>query len=216
MLTNPRQSDAVLGALEVAADDRRADRRIRTVYRLVKVEHGDDEGLARCRNLSNGGVKLDLAMPLDLNDRVTISFSAEVAIAGRVIWQSGNSCGVAFEEPIDSGELLRRDMIANSQVVADERPRNRSPRLKTNLPAKVAYHGATRDAVVTDVSVRGMKIANEGNFHPGLNVRVILADGREKEGVVRWSRDNVAGIMLLDPFGVEELGSVQRLCGPTS
>lgn len=215
MLTNPRQSDAVLGALEVAADDRRADRRIRTVYRLVKVEHGDDEGLARCRNLSNGGVKLDLAMPLDLNDRVTISFSAEVAIAGRVIWQSGNSCGVAFEEPIDSGELLRRDMIANSQVVADERPRNRSPRLKTNLPAKVAYHGATRDAVVTDVSVRGMKIANEGNFHPGLNVRVILADGREKEGVVRWSRDNVAGIMLLDPFGVEELGSVQRLCGPT-
>jgi hypothetical protein len=216
MLTNPRQSDTVLGALEVAADDRRADRRIRTVYRLVKVEHGDDEGLARCRNLSNGGVKLDLAMPLDLNDRVTISFSAEVAIAGRVIWQSGNSCGVAFEEPIDSGELLRRDMIANSQVVADERPRNRSPRLKTNLPAKVAYHGATRDAVVTDVSVRGMKIANEGNFHPGLNVRVILADGREKEGVVRWSRDNVAGIMLLDPFGVEELGSVQRLCGPTS
>jgi hypothetical protein len=130
-----------------------------------------------------------------------------------VIWSSGDGCGVAFDDPIDCGQLLRSDVIANSQVLPNERPRNRSPRLKTNLSAKIAYHGLTRDAVVRDVSVRGMKIVNDGNFHPGLNVRVILGDGREKEAVVRWSRENVAGVMLLDPFGVDELGSVYRLCG---
>ncbi|MDB5725272.1 MAG: PilZ domain protein [Novosphingobium sp.] len=214
MLTDIPSETGILEALGSAPGDRRGDHRIKTVYRLVKVEHDEDEGLARCRNLSDGGVKLDLAMPLDLNDRVTIGFSSETQIAGRVIWLSGDSCGVAFDEPIDSSQLLRSDMIANSQRLANQKPRNRSPRLKTNLPAKIAYYGTTRNAVVKDVSVRGMKIANDGNFHPGLNVRVILADGREKEGVVRWSRDNIAGVLLLDPFGVEELGSVHRLCGP--
>lgn len=218
MLTDiPNYGSGILDALASAPDDRRRDRRIKTVYRLVKVEHdgaqGHDEGLARCRNLSDGGAKLDLAMPLELGDRVTISFSPETLIEGRVIWISGDSCGVAFDERVDSTQLLRSDMTSGSDPFAD-RPRNRSPRLKTNLPAKIAYHGVSHDAVVTDVSVRGMKIANDGNFHPGLNVKVILADGREKEGVVRWSRDNVAGVMLLDPFGVDELGSVHRLCGP--
>jgi hypothetical protein len=219
MLTDiPSYGSGILDALGTAPDDRRRDRRIKTVYRLVKVEHdsanGRDEGLARCRNLSDGGAKLDLAMPLELNDRVTISFSPETLIEGRVIWISGDSCGVAFDERVDSTQLLRSDMSSGGDPFTEERPRNRPPRLKTNLPAKIAYHGAIHDAVVTDVSVRGMKIANDGNFHPGLNVRVILADGREKEGVVRWSQDNVAGVMLLDPFGVEELGSVHRLCGP--
>lgn len=214
MLTDiPSGGYGVLDTAESPPANRRSGRRIKTVYRLVKVEHDQDEGLARCRNLSDGGMKLELAMPLNLNDRVTVSFSTDTLVDGRVIWLSGNSCGVAFDEPIDSGMLLRSDMIANSRVPADEKPYNRSPRLKTNLPAKIAYHGTTHEAVVTDISVRGMKIANDGNFHPGLNVRVILADGREKEGVVRWSRDNIAGVLLLDPFGVEELGSVHRLCG---
>lgn len=218
MLTDiPSYGSGILDALGAAPDDRRRDRRIKTVYRLVKVQHdsaaGHDEGLARCRNLSDGGAKLDLAMPLQLNDRVTIGFSPETLIDGRVIWISGDSCGVAFDEAVDSTELLRSDIAPGGAQIADDRPRTRSPRLKTNLPAKIAYHGATYDAVVTDVSVRGMKIANDGNFHPGLNVKVILADGREREGVVRWSHDSVAGVMLLDPFGVEELGSVHRLCG---
>ena len=225
MLTDvPSYGNGILDALGTAPDDRRQDRRIKTVYRLVKVEHdsaeGHDEGLARCRNLSDGGAKLDLAMPLQLNDRVTISFSPMAPIDGRIIWISGDSCGVAFDERIDSTRLLHSDVVStdglNGRSVEQGIQRSRSPRLKTNLPAKIAYHGATHKAVVTDVSVRGMKIANDGNFHPGLNVRVILADGREKEGVVRWSRDNVAGVMLLDPFGVEELGSVHRLCGPVA
>jgi hypothetical protein len=208
MLTDISSEIDILEGLSALPDDRRSAQRIKTVYRLVKVEHDQDEGLARCRNISDGGVKLDLAMPLDLNDRVTIGFSSEMRIDGRVLWIQGDSCGVAFDQLIDSGQLLRSDMIAN------EKPHNRSPRLKTNLPATIAYHGVTHSAVVTDVSVRGMKIANDGNFHPGLNVRVILADGREKEGVVRWTHDNIAGVLLLHPFGVEELGSVHRLSEP--
>lgn len=33
-------------------------------------------------------------------------------------------------------------------------------------------------------------------FHPGLKVRIVLDGGGEKEGVVRWSRNNLAGWLL--------------------
>jgi hypothetical protein len=216
MLNLRNRSSGIIEALVSSSNDRRRGQRIKTVYKLVKVAHDQDEGLARCRNLSDGGAKLDLSMPLNLNDRITIGFTPDVLIEGQVIWLSGASCGIAFDQPIDSGLLLRSEMIANSHTVAGEQPRTRSPRLNTNLPAMVTHHGATHEALITDVSTRGVKIVNDGAFLPGLNVRVLLADGREKEGVVRWSRDNVAGVMLIEPFSVEELGSVHHLSEPGS
>jgi hypothetical protein len=56
-----------------------------------------------------------------------------------------------------------------------------------------------------------MQITAADAFEPGLRVRVILEGGRECEGVVRWSQDNVAGLMLLDPLPIKELGSVRAL-----
>lgn len=182
--------------------DRRSDARFLTVYRLVKVHRAGDEGLGRCRNISDGGARLELHMELCLGDRISIAFSPLDTVSGRIVWIMGNDYGIKFDEPIDCLSLLghTRDQAAP-----------RAPRLTTNLPARIAYDGGTCRSVVSDLSVRGMKIASTQEFHPGLRVRVILNGGRESEGVVRWSRDNIAGVMLLDPFSVEELGSVKRL-----
>jgi hypothetical protein len=187
--------------------ERRSDNRIVTVCRHVKIEHGGDEGLARCRNISARGMALDTSIPLNLNDQVIVTF-CRTELSGKVVWLGGNDCGIAFDEPVDCEQLL------HNAALDTIRGASRPHRLKTNLPAKVAYEGRTRPTTVADVSVRGMKIAHDGDFQPGLHVRVILNSGCEKEGVVRWSRDNIAGIILLDPFAVEDLGSVQRLsCG---
>lgn len=182
--------------------DRRSDARFLTVYRLVKVQHANDEGLGRCRNISDGGARLELHMDLYMGDRINVAFSPLDIVSGKVVWIMGNDYGIEFETPIDCLGLLGH---------ARDHTAPRAPRLATNLPAKVAYDGGTCRSVVSDLSVRGMKIASAHEFHPGLRVRVILGGGRESEGVVRWTRDNIAGVMLLDPFSVEELGSVKRL-----
>ncbi|MEO5586147.1 MAG: PilZ domain-containing protein [Novosphingobium sp.] len=204
------QGSRILAAMAAEPVGRRAAGRTEALCRLVKVDHDQNQVLARCLNLSNGGAKLDLAIALNLNDRITISFSPMTRIEGRVVWISGNGCGVAFDEPIDSGRLLRGDSLDSRQLQAGSEPANRA-RSKLNLPARVGRHGAARDPVVTDGSVDGRRIANDGTFHPGLNVRVILADGREQEGVVRWSRENIAGVLLLDGFETAEPDPVRQL-----
>jgi hypothetical protein len=194
--------DPAPAELQALTPDRRSDARFLTVYRLVKVQHAGDEGLGRCRNISDGGARLELHMQLYLGDRISIAFSPLDTVTGRIVWIMGNDYGIEFDEPIDCLSLLGH---------ARDHTAPRAPRLATNLPARVAYAGGTCRSVVSDLSVRGMKIASTQEFHPGLHVRVILSGGREAEGVVRWTRDNIAGVMLLDPFSVEELGSVKRL-----
>ena len=190
------------------SESRCNDGRITTVYRHVKIEHDGDEGLARCRNISAGGMRLNASIPLNLNDHVIVTF-CRTELTGQVVWLSGNDCGIAFDQPVDCEQLL------HNAALDTIRGASRPHRLRASLPAKVAYEGKTCPTMVADISVRGMKIAHEGDFQPGLHVRVILNNGCEKEGVVRWSKDNIAGVILLDPFAVEDLGSVQRLCRPS-
>lgn len=60
-----------------------------------------------------------------------------------------------------------------------------------------ARENGSHAAMLTDIAAQGAEIANDANFQPGLRVQVILSDGSEKDGLVRWSRDNIAGVVLL-------------------
>lgn len=184
--------------------DRRASPRVRTVYRLVKICHDGDEGFARCRNISDEGMKLELYMSVGLGSRVEIIVSPGIVLAGRVVWADGNECGVAFDEPVDCIELLSTITIEAHAAGA------RAPRLETNLPITVEVEGSLHPVVITDVSLRGMKIQSDESFRPGLNVTVLMGGGKERRGLVRWVKGALAGIMLAEPLPVEELGSAQK------
>lgn len=60
----------------------------------------------------------------------------------------------------------------------------------------------------------------EGELIPGqvvwasgrdCGIKIVLPSGLERAGVVRWTKDNSAGVMLLDPFTTQELGSARKL-----
>lgn len=198
-------SDPVNARGAAGTSDRRRGERTRAVYRLVHVQNERDEGLARCCNISDGGMALRLTMPVRLNDTVKVAFSPSVVLEGQVAWVNGGDCGVKFAETIDSGALLR-------ETSAEARSEGaRAPRLKTEMPARVLIEGRVRKTIIQDVSQSGVKLSHEGEFQPGLPVKVMLPDGEEKDGVVRWSSENIAGLYLIDPFSVDDLGSVSSL-----
>lgn len=192
-----------VAALE--SENREAARK-RTVYRLVQVSSEDDEGLARCRDISDGGAGLRLSIPVHLGERITVKFSPSVSLEGEVVWTNDRDCGVRFFEKIDSDALL-------AQTAAESRAEgSRPPRLKAQIPAKViGPDHRTSLATTYDLSQSGIKLSNEGEFNPGLKVRIILPGGRERDGVVRWTQDKIAGLFLTDPFSVEDLGSIRAL-----
>lgn len=187
------------------AAERREDDRQRLVYRLVHIEHEGDQGLGRCRNISDGGMKLELTMPVTVGARIVVAFSAIHVFAGVVIWTKGLLCGVALDDRIDFDVMLR-------DSAADTRARG-FPALRPggHLWAKLRCDGATRETRINELTQNAVKLAHDGGMKTSLHLSLRFGNGRERHGVVRSNKGNVADVILLEPFSVAELGSITAL-----
>jgi hypothetical protein len=159
-------------------DGRRAARM--RMARLVQVAHAGDAAYARCRDLSDTGMKLDLTAPLELNDEVTVALSPSVVLCGTVVWIDGRECGVAFDCPVDSDALL--DAAGGAQPARQQ------------APATIDLLGGRPAAQTLESSAHRLG----GGFRPGLAVTVMVGLNREERGVVRWAKDNIAALELGD------------------
>ena len=150
-------------------------------------------------------MKLDIAMPIELNEIVTVTFSPTFKLSGKVVWVNGHECGVAFDGTIDSAALLSH---SSAEVHCDG---YREPRLPLNVSARLRCSGYAQQTTINDISLHGMKLTHDGTLHPGLYVRVEMSCGLQKIAMVRWTKGNLAGLFLLEPFGVDDLGSIRTL-----
>jgi hypothetical protein len=186
------------------SSDRRKEARAIAVFRLVHIEHEGDEGLARCRNISDSGMKLELAMAVQVGAMLKVSFSSSYTFTGTVIWVEGRECGIALDCNIDATAMLTRSAV---EARAEQFKRLQ---IKSSLRAKVGFDGRVTDTLVSELTQHGMKLTYSGGFRPSSRVSVHLA-GKEKHGVVRWRQGDVADLVLLEPFSVAELGSLSAL-----
>jgi hypothetical protein len=62
-----------------------------------------------------------------------------------------------------------------------------------------------------DISQRGAKVVHDGRFFAGLAVKIQINPEIERRGIVRWSRDGIAGVQLMVPLSVDDLGSISLL-----
>ena len=185
--------------------DRRDASRTRTVFRVARVLARDDEGLARIRNISDGGMRLKLGIPVVAGDTIEVAMSETQAFLGRVVWAKDGECGIQFAEWVDSVAALQ-------SAAEDTRAgRSRPPRLLASQPVVVETERGLCVTQMRDISQHGMKITNDGSFKPGLAVKILIGPGVERRGYVRWATNNMAGLILTEPLTVEELGSVSAL-----
>ncbi|MCL9997952.1 MAG: PilZ domain-containing protein [Erythrobacter sp.] len=189
------------------APERRADSRVQTVFRVARVITGADEGLVRIRNISDQGARLRMMMPATLSDRLTLEFADGVELRGQVVWRQGDEFGLRFDHPISCTHLLAT-LAAGTQCGS-----TRPVRLPLLVSALIRSERGLRCAKIVDISLRGLKLVHDGSLTRGLNVKVSLPSGLDRHGIVRWTREERAGVMLLDPLNVEALGSMQRLMG---
>lgn len=126
--------------------------------------------------------------PLTLNDHVTVTLSPST-LDGRIVWLNGQDCGIAFDQAIALASGYGGPSRQNA----------------------ASHDGAVR---VADKAMCGRMAENDRNFQPGLKVRVILDDGGETDGIIRWSHDNIAGLTLLETIGGTPLGSMPEPTPP--
>lgn len=189
-------------------DDRRAAGRTRTVYRVAKVVRDKAVGLWRVRNISDRGMMLRTGVPVISGERLAIALSDSVEMDGRVVWCQDGHCGVEFDQPIDSAGVLK------SLAAERDDPGYRAPRLPVDMRA-VAYceHGI-HSVRITDVSRQGVGFIHDGAFHPGMQVMILMEDGHERRGIVRWSHEDHAGMLLVEPISEPELEVAGLLPAP--
>ena len=144
-------------------------------------------------------------LTLSLGDTVQIDLSDDCHLTGRVIWHIENRCGLQLSRTIDSASLLRR--LCEDRRSGDARPL----RLAHNKRVVVASELGFSVSALRDVSQSGMKVTHDGRFETGLAVKVMLKPGVERRGVVRWSKDGIAGIALTEILTVEDLGSLRAI-----
>ena len=189
--------------------DRRASARIRTVCFDVRLNRSGHVGLYRVRNISDKGMMLDTHSALEAGERVLIELTEPFAIEGSVLWAEESRCGIAFVRPIDCAALLYAQAVRKR----DDR-RGGALRLATmRLATAYAEHGI-RAVRVTNVSHRGMGLAHDGSLADGMLLKVVVENGIERSGRVRWSRDRRAGLRLFEPLDCAELEQVGRLNAP--
>ncbi|TPG42568.1 hypothetical protein EAH79_01390 [Sphingomonas koreensis] len=189
----------------LAETERRESSRLRTVYRIAHVKTAEDDGLARVQNISDEGLGLQLHIPVMLGDAVTVRLTEDTIIMGRIVWTSGADCGLQLTDPLDS-EALLQNLAAQARSVGQ-----RPLRMPINKPAIARSEQGLQRIAVQDISQNGMKVEHDGSFDEGLVVKVSLSSGLERRGVVRWSHDGIAGLILLEPFRAIDLSSLKSL-----
>ena len=183
---------------------RRADRII-TVYRIARISTGSDAGLCRVLNISDSGLMLMSSLAVEPGDPILVSLSETIQVSGEVVWCEGARLGVCFLTPIDAAAIL--SSLALSRQSGAERP----TRLPTNTKAVAVTPYRTGAVTLRNISQQGMQLTHDGSFTVGLPVKVILRNGLERRGVVKWSKDKVAGLSLLEPISHHELESASKL-----
>ena len=189
-------------ASEQRGHDNRNTQRLRTVFRVARIFTGERYGLARVLNVSDEGMMLTTQLDLSLDTVLSVDLSETCTLKGRVVWHHSGRCGLKLFAPIDSAALLKR--------LYDEQRSDRARQMRVRFDKAVVVQSDLGIQIMRarDVSQRGIKLVHDGRFRPGMTVKVAIAPGIERRGVVRWSQDGIAGCMLTELISVEELGSM--------
>lgn len=186
----------------VCVSEQRDSQRLLTVDRVARVHVHGRYGLARVHNVSNEGLMLSTQLRFELGSIMAVDLSETCSLSGSVVWHDVERCGLKLSVPVDSPALLRR-------LDEDEQKANaRRLRLPFEKLVVVTSEFGVQIARARDISQRGIKLVHDGRFSPGLHVQIQIAPGIERRGVVRWSRDGVAGCILTEYLSFRDLGSL--------
>ena len=185
--------------------ERCPDARVLTILRVARATTENDTGLCRIQNISDQGMMMITGLAVAEGDPISVSLSETACISGRVDWTEGARVGIRFDDAIDCAGLLQR--LAAERSAGDQRP----SRLPTDAVGVATTASGLRAVRVIDISQVGMKIRHNGGLIVGHPVTIVLENGLQRRGIVRWSKENVAGLRLLEPIGYQQLESARSL-----
>lgn len=187
-----------------AEAERRRSIRHTTVFQVARASTDTWQELCILRNVSPGGLKAEIYMPVEVGERMTVEIKTGHSLQGRVVWTNEQFVGLQFD-----AEVPMMAMLAHCS--ADERVgRIRPPRIDVDLPSKLRLDHDEMLVRVNNISQAGMRMAVDAPLRVDARCEIRLDELGWKRACVRWCRDGEAGLMLVQPLLYPEFAAWRR------
>jgi hypothetical protein len=179
--------------------DRRDGVRHLTTFRIAKVRIGDAETLGIVRNISSGGMKIDLIGAVEPGSDVVISLGEDHEVTAHIVWRHDSATGVQFTNEIDLQHMLAKTPLRQGRKIA------RPPRVQVQTPATIWYDGDSIKTEICDLSQHGAKLLVDHALKINDDITLQIADLGPIRCTIKWQSDGHAGVLFHSIFPLKYL-----------
>jgi hypothetical protein len=151
------------------------------------------------RKISAGGAVLHVDYEVEVGDRLELELMTGEQLGGTVAWRRGFEVGLRFDAPVDVFAIIAQD------IVSQPGERRRMPRVETVCSALLETSAGTELVTTRDISQGGVKIDIPFDLRAEERILITVDGMPPLPGVVRWSRDGVAGVAFVPELRWQEL-----------
>jgi len=201
-----------LTPLEAAEANPALDRAPRTVTTLLVGKltcRGTVEHLCRVRNISMGGMMLETHYTLGYGNWVSVELRSGDRLQGSVVWSSEGRAGVEFPQPIDVDYILAQAKAGLDRFCG---PAPRAPRFDVECEARISVFGRHIDVTLENISQSGARIVLLRPPREDTEIILSVPGLPSRRCTTRWSRENKAGLIFLEPISYNDLAPWLEHC----
>jgi hypothetical protein len=184
-----------MGEDRKSGEDRRADPREMAVLRVAKLITERGEQLCRIRNISPGGVMVEVPGAFWTGEPAGIELRSGGKAAGRIAWTDEGRLGIRFEAPIDPQDVLAID---------PEHP-PRALRIAVSVDASICVGAVFKRVNVEDISLGGVRIRLDDPAPIGTKVFLTIDGFPNLPGIIRWQSEGHVGVAFDQPLDLDAL-----------
>lgn len=144
------------------------------------------------RSVSPLGATLTGGIATRQGEELALELVTGQRAAATVEWVGGGEAGVCFKQPIDVLALINRTLISQPTE------RRSMPRVELRCGVRLKWGATVRDAVLRNISARGMQLEADGLPPKGTYVSIQIDGLIVPSGEIMWRKDNLAGIQLME------------------
>ena len=146
-------------------------------------------------DISAGGAKIRLPMPLDPVAQLSLTIDSHGTIPARLMWQNGQYLGVSFLCDLETSSRLVRKVLENPATNREQRDH---PRTAVLWAGKLHAGAQGADCRVLNISATGAKIHLLEPLPPVPMVSLRISRFGEFPGDVIWREGKSLGIKFRD------------------
>lgn len=176
----------------VAVEDRRSEHRFQTAFRPACVVANGRIALGILRNMSQGGVMIELDVTLEQGDRVAYFWDEQQLVEATVVRVDGNHYGLSN---------------VTGQCVSVNDNAYRSVRVPCAVEADIWVHGEHHRARIANLSLGGMRLVGIDAWK-GAPLTIRFAGVELCNACAVWSHDGEIGIRFENRLTRAQLSAI--------